>query len=172
MIFTHPPLIPMINLRRFFRIVWFAVHPRGARVAPPPPLPRNVSKLQRQKSNAPSPPLSGFHLFFFFAFPSQAFEKHCRLPVAFGSFPNVNDLKARPEDRMESFFLAETLKYLYLIQDPDQKVRNVCIYVQYGVCFSLFFVASRAVGPLPACALTTTVNEESLSLVAFPPNTP
>ncbi|CAN0243079.1 unnamed protein product, partial [Hapterophycus canaliculatus] len=52
----------------------------------------------------------------------QAFDKHCRLPVAFGSFPNVNDLKAQPEDRMESFFLAETLKYLYLIQDPDQKV--------------------------------------------------
>ncbi|CAN0083356.1 unnamed protein product [Scytosiphon promiscuus] len=52
----------------------------------------------------------------------QAFDKHCRLPVAFGSFPNVNDPKAQPEDRMESFFLAETLKYLYLIQDPDQKV--------------------------------------------------
>eukprot|EP00904_Undaria_pinnatifida_P011230 jgi/Undpi1/7237/HiC_scaffold_22.g09710.m1 len=52
----------------------------------------------------------------------QAFEKHCRLPVAFGSFPNVNDPRAHPEDRMESFFLAETLKYLYLIQDPDHKV--------------------------------------------------
>eukprot|EP00903_Cladosiphon_okamuranus_P020635 g18945.t1 len=52
----------------------------------------------------------------------QAFEKHCRLPVAFGSFPNVNDPKAQPDDRMESFFLAETLKYLYLIQDPDHKV--------------------------------------------------
>ncbi|CAN0456711.1 unnamed protein product, partial [Ectocarpus sp. 12 AP-2014] len=48
--------------------------------------------------------------------------KHCRLPVAFGSFPNVNDPSRQPEDRMESFFLAETLKYLYLIQDPDQKV--------------------------------------------------
>lgn len=61
-------------------------------------------------------PLSRFSLF------AQAFEKHCRLPVAFGSFPNVNDPRAQPEDRMESFFLAETLKYLYLIQDPDHTV--------------------------------------------------
>eukprot|EP00752_Nemacystus_decipiens_P015936 g14242.t1 len=52
----------------------------------------------------------------------QAFEKYCRLPVAFGSFPNVNDPRAQPEDRMESFFLAETLKYLYLIQEPELKV--------------------------------------------------
>lgn len=52
----------------------------------------------------------------------QAFEQHCKLPVAYGSFPNVNDPRAQPEDRMESFFLAETLKYLYLIQDPDHQV--------------------------------------------------
>lgn len=44
------------------------------------------------------------------------------MPVAFGSFPNVNNPLAQPEDRMESFFLGETLKYLYLIQDPDHKV--------------------------------------------------
>lgn len=49
----------------------------------------------------------------------KAFEKHCKLPVAYGSHPNVNDPGAQPEDRMESFFLGETLKYLYLIQDPD-----------------------------------------------------
>ncbi|CAM9566441.1 unnamed protein product [Pylaiella littoralis] len=52
----------------------------------------------------------------------EAFDRHCRLPVAFGSLHNVNDLNSEIEDRMESFFLAETLKYLYLIQDPDQKV--------------------------------------------------
>lgn len=52
----------------------------------------------------------------------KAFDKNCRLPVAFGSLPNVNDPRGQPSDRMESFFLAETLKYLYLIQDPDQKV--------------------------------------------------
>ena len=26
------------------------------------------------------------------------------------------------DDRMESFFLAETLKYLYLAQDPDTEI--------------------------------------------------
>ena len=52
----------------------------------------------------------------------QAFEKHCRLPVAYGSFHNVNNPAEPPEDRMESFFLAETLKYLYLIQNPDHEI--------------------------------------------------
>ena len=61
----------------------------------------------------------------------QAFEKHCRLPVAFGSLPNVNDLKAQPDDRMESFFLAETLKYLYLIQDPNHQV-TCCSFLGAG----------------------------------------
>ena len=39
------------------------------------------------------------------------------------------------EDRMESFFLAETLKYLYLLFDPDSEIdilnKVICIMV-YG----------------------------------------
>lgn len=53
---------------------------------------------------------------------AQAFEKYCKLPVAYGAYPNVNNVNAGPEDRMESFFLGETLKYLYLIQDPENEV--------------------------------------------------
>ncbi|CAM9163978.1 unnamed protein product, partial [Discosporangium mesarthrocarpum] len=49
-------------------------------------------------------------------------EKHCRLPNGYGAFPNVNKVNDQAEDKMESFFLAETLKYLYLIQDPDQSI--------------------------------------------------
>ena len=29
---------------------------------------------------------------------------------------------AKAEDRMESFFLAETMKYLYLLMDPETEV--------------------------------------------------
>ena len=40
--------------------------------------------------------------------------KYCRVVKdgfeAYGAFPNVNNVGSRPEDKMESFFLAETLK--------------------------------------------------------------
>ena len=48
----------------------------------------------------------------------DALEKHCRTNIAYGSFPDVNSPSRRPDDRMESFFLAETLKYHFLLQQP------------------------------------------------------
>ena len=52
----------------------------------------------------------------------QAFEKHTRVEHGYASIDNVR----RPErvgyrDKMETFYLAETLKYLYLLfsDDPD-----------------------------------------------------
>lgn len=52
----------------------------------------------------------------------QAIERHCRTPTAYGSLANVQQVNGRVDDRMESFFLAETLKYLYLAQDPDHPI--------------------------------------------------
>ena len=52
----------------------------------------------------------------------KSIEKHCRNEVAYGSIPDVNNINGHPEDRMESFFLAETIKYLYLLFDPDTEV--------------------------------------------------
>lgn len=46
----------------------------------------------------------------------------------YGSHPDVNNPSAKPDDSMESFFLAETLKYLYLIQAPDNEI-NLRKYV-------------------------------------------
>eukprot|EP00117_Sycon_ciliatum_P006654 scpid71106/ scgid2537/ Endoplasmic reticulum mannosyl-oligosaccharide 1,2-alpha-mannosidase; ER alpha-1,2-mannosidase; ER mannosidase 1; Mannosidase alpha class 1B member 1 len=47
----------------------------------------------------------------------QAFEKHCK--VEGGGYTSIGDVSSvhdtKPQDRMESFFLAETLKYLYLL---------------------------------------------------------
>ena len=48
-----------------------------------------------------------------------AIERFCKLPVAYGSYKNVLDPNVKPDDRMESFFLAETIKYLFLLFDPD-----------------------------------------------------
>ncbi|BGP30573.1 mannosyl-oligosaccharide alpha-1,2-mannosidase [Rhodotorula toruloides] len=51
----------------------------------------------------------------------QAFEKHCKLPA--GGYASIRDVDALPvvhEDRMETFWLSETLKYLYLLfSDKD-----------------------------------------------------
>jgi len=49
----------------------------------------------------------------------ESIEKCCRTHIAYASLKNVNDFHKGHEDRMESFFPAETLKYLYLLQDPD-----------------------------------------------------
>jgi mannosyl-oligosaccharide alpha-1,2-mannosidase len=52
----------------------------------------------------------------------QGIDRHCRTNEAYGAHPDVTNTNRQPDDRMESFFLAETLKYLYLIQDPDHPI--------------------------------------------------
>lgn len=51
----------------------------------------------------------------------QSIEKYCKTQYGYGSLKNVNE-EDSVEDRMESFFLAETLKYLYLLFDPDSEI--------------------------------------------------
>jgi mannosyl-oligosaccharide alpha-1,2-mannosidase len=68
----------------------------------------------------------GFQIF-------EAIEQRCKTEVAYGALPNVQHVDGRvgmrtevrlitltvcryTDDRMESFFLAETLKYLFLLQ--------------------------------------------------------
>jgi len=52
----------------------------------------------------------------------QAIERYCKTEVAFGSYPDVTDTKLLPKNELESFFFAETLKYLYLLYDPDTEI--------------------------------------------------
>jgi len=52
----------------------------------------------------------------------QSIEKYCKTDIAYGALNSVQDTSGKPRDSMESFFLAETLKYLYLLQDPDTEV--------------------------------------------------
>ena len=65
----------------------------------------------------------------------QSIEKYCKTKYGYGSLKDVN----RPdsvEDRMESFFLAETLKYLYLLQDPDSEIdilNKVCHLLSFAI---------------------------------------
>eukprot|EP01126_Amoeba_proteus_P023409 TRINITY_DN2352_c0_g1_i20.p1 TRINITY_DN2352_c0_g1~~TRINITY_DN2352_c0_g1_i20.p1 ORF type:complete len:606 (+),score=123.99 TRINITY_DN2352_c0_g1_i20:1182-2999(+) len=48
----------------------------------------------------------------------QAFEKHCKTEAGFSGLTNVGVVPAEHNDKTESFFLAETLKYLYLLFSP------------------------------------------------------
>ena len=47
----------------------------------------------------------------------QAFETHCRVPNGYVGLMDVRVAKPQKDDTMQSFFLAETLKYLYLLFD-------------------------------------------------------
>ena len=49
----------------------------------------------------------------------EAIDRHCRVPgQGYGALRDVSRPKNGVDDRMESFFLAETVKYLYLAQEP------------------------------------------------------
>ncbi|KAL9188419.1 hypothetical protein ACHAXT_006797 [Thalassiosira profunda] len=50
----------------------------------------------------------------------QAIEEHCKTDAGYAALKNVDTKKQ--DDRMESFFLAETLKYLWLIHDNTNSI--------------------------------------------------
>jgi flagellar motor protein MotB len=52
----------------------------------------------------------------------EAIEKYCKTGTGYSSLHDVTRQNPGQEDRMESFFLAETMKYLYLAQDPDKPI--------------------------------------------------
>ncbi|GFH56442.1 hypothetical protein CTEN210_12918 [Chaetoceros tenuissimus] len=52
----------------------------------------------------------------------QAIESYCKTKYGYGAHPDVRDRSKKPNDSMESFFLGETLKYFYLLFDPDSKL--------------------------------------------------
>ncbi|XP_054153998.1 mannosyl-oligosaccharide 1,2-alpha-mannosidase IA-like [Oppia nitens] len=50
---------------------------------------------------------------------AQAINTHCRTDSGFSGIWNTNDTNSTKDDVQQSFFLAETLKYLYLIFSSD-----------------------------------------------------
>lgn len=74
----------------------------------------------------------------------QAFQKHCRLPEGgFASILDVDQVPVVHEDRMETFWLAETLKYLYLLFSEEEllPLDQYVFNTEVRSCFPLFFVA-------------------------------
>ncbi|CAG9863645.1 unnamed protein product [Phyllotreta striolata] len=52
----------------------------------------------------------------------QALEKHCRVPGGYTGLKNVYADEPQQDDVQQSFFLAETLKYLYLLFSDDNLI--------------------------------------------------
>ena len=52
----------------------------------------------------------------------QAIDRECKTTDGYGALSNVRKHHSKIDDRMESFFLAETIKYLYLAQDPEKPI--------------------------------------------------
>lgn len=52
----------------------------------------------------------------------QAIEKSCRTATGYSGIRDVYAEQPSQDDVQQSFFLAETLKYLYLIFSPDDVV--------------------------------------------------
>ena len=70
----------------------------------------------------------------------QSIEKYCKTKYGYGSLKNVNNIDS-VEDRMESFFMAETLKYLYLLFDPDSEIdilNKVCLFIMHVFTFIMY----------------------------------
>lgn len=52
----------------------------------------------------------------------QAFEKHCKVADGYAGLRDVRSPNPVKDDTMQSFFLAETLKYLYLLFDSSDVI--------------------------------------------------
>ena len=50
----------------------------------------------------------------------QAIEKHCKTDSGYSGIRNVYDQNPQKDDVQQSFFFAETLKYLFLIFSDDE----------------------------------------------------
>jgi mannosyl-oligosaccharide alpha-1,2-mannosidase len=50
----------------------------------------------------------------------EAIEKRCKVEHGYGHYSDVRNPSMPAEDKIESFFMAETLKYHYLLQHPGQ----------------------------------------------------
>lgn len=53
---------------------------------------------------------------------AQAIDKHCRVDGGFSGLKNVYRVDSSKDDVQQSFFLAETLKYLYLLFSDDDLI--------------------------------------------------
>ena len=52
----------------------------------------------------------------------DALNKHCKVQYGYSSIRNVNEIPVKHSNKQETFMMAETLKYLYLLFSPKSKL--------------------------------------------------
>ena len=52
----------------------------------------------------------------------QSIETYCRTDIAYATLKDVNNAERGLENRLEPYLTSATLKYLYLLQDPDTDI--------------------------------------------------
>lgn len=73
----------------------------------------------------------------------QGFETYTKVANGYTSIENVrNAANVRPRDMMESFFLSETLKYLYLLFNDDRSLVDLDKFVVNSEAHPLRIYAS------------------------------
>ncbi|KAG5642014.1 hypothetical protein DXG03_003786 [Asterophora parasitica] len=74
----------------------------------------------------------------------QSIEKHCRIATGgYATIVNVDEVPTRHEDKMETFLMSETLKYLYLLFDDSNTLpldstyccHNNCVFIEANFNF-------------------------------------
>jgi len=83
----------------------------------------------------------------------QAIEEHARTDSGYSAIRDVDTLEK--ENRMESFFMSETLKYLYLLQDDNDDLDLLNEHV-----------LNTEAHPLRLLELTSTPNDLSINTLA------
>jgi mannosyl-oligosaccharide alpha-1,2-mannosidase len=79
-----------------------------------------------------------------------AMERHCRAELGYTGLEDVTRVGGGQIDKMESFFIAETLKYLYLLQSSDETLLLAGIDDDFGKKKGDFFVFNTEAHPLRA----------------------
>lgn len=89
----------------------------------------------------------------------RAIETSCRTESGYAALKNVNT--GQKNNRMESFFPAETLKYLYLLQDSNHKIDLLNKVSIYTSLFPYFTSSDLCFGALLILMLQHVFNTEA-----------
>eukprot|EP00750_Incisomonas_marina_P021880 INCI4780.3.p1 GENE.INCI4780.3~~INCI4780.3.p1 ORF type:complete len:846 (+),score=129.67 INCI4780.3:511-3048(+) len=101
----------------------------------------------------------------------QAFEKHCRTTYGFGAHPDVDNAARNccvgPDDRMESYALAETFKYLYLLFMPDFTLQHTRARYSYLKARSSVDVGAAPASEQMSSSLHAKYTQKDLDVFVF-----
>ena len=92
----------------------------------------------------------------------QAIEEHCKTDAGYAAIKDVD--RMTQDNRMESFFLAETLKYLYLLQDDTNDIDLLNTVSDNEVFLTIDMSNNQLTSSLFYCSMSLTRKLTRLSV--------